>query len=336
MSVLKSLLFTLFATLTPFMATEAAEVKGKQIYAVYWRGCEESCQGFKDYLEKHLPGTELIIRDAARQRERLAEFLAEARAIQPDLILSWGTSVSLALAGRMSELGDDRFNHEIPQIFTIVADPVGAGIVNSLDYSGRPNLTGTLNRVPERVNINAMRTYLPSFKRLGLIYNTNEPNSVLKKEELAELAPSMGIDLVALELALDEEGQPVAKDIPEKIKALKRSDVDFLYLGSSSFLDTHRDLLAASALQQEIPLFSPYERLVRESSALMSVSARYYDVGQLAGELARKILIEKIPPGDIPIQRMKNFAYVVNMETARRLGIFPSVEMLQFIETVND
>ncbi len=236
----------------------------------------------------------------------------------------------------MNDLHDDRFNHEIPQIFTIVADPVAAGIVASLEYSGRHNLTGTLNRVPERVNINAMRTYLPSLKRIGLIYNTNEPNSVLKMKELAELAPAMDVQLVALELELDSEGRPLAADIPVKMARLRDNKVDFVYLGSSSFLDTNRDLLAASALAQGIPLFSPYERLVRESGALLSVSARYYDVGLLAGELAHKILIEGIPAGEIPIARIQNFAYVVNMETARQLGIFPPLEMLQFIEIVND
>ncbi|SIQ24560.1 ABC transporter substrate-binding protein [Marinobacterium stanieri] len=305
------------------------------IYAVYWRGCEESCQGFKDYLAEHLPSVRLTIKNAQRQPQRLPQLLAEAKKLKPDLILSWGTSVTLAFAGRMGERDNKNYNREIPQIFTIVADPVGAGIVESLEYSGRKNLTGTLNQVPEKVNINAMRAYLPTLKRLGLIYNQDEPNSVLKKEELAILAPGMGLELVALPLAQDVEGKPIASDIAPKVAMLKSQGVEFLYLGSSSFLDTHRDTLADAAIANQMPLFSPYERLVRESGALLSVAARYYEVGRLAGELAEEIIIEKRTPGDIPIARVQNFAYVVNMGTAKKLQLYPSVEMLQFVETVN-
>src|SRR3546814_6604657 len=83
-------------------------------------------------------------------------------------------------------------NHEIPEIFMIVADPVGASIVESLEHTGRPNLTGTYNRVPEAVNIETIRAYLPSFKRLGLLYNSAEKNSVLKRDELAALTDELG------------------------------------------------------------------------------------------------------------------------------------------------
>nr|WP_246590170.1 ABC transporter substrate-binding protein [Marinobacterium ramblicola] len=283
-----------------------------------------------------MPSAEIIIRDAERQPERLPGYLEEARSMQPDLLLSWGTTVTLGLAGKLSDLDNPNYNHEIPQIFTIVADPIAAEIIESLDDTGRPNLTGTLNRVPEEVNINAMRTYMPSFQRLGLIYNTNEPNSVLKKEELEALAPQMGFELIALELALDKQGAPIADDIPAKMVQLKTRGADFIYLGSSSFLNAQSALFTSSAVEAGLPVLSPYESQVRESDALMSVSARYYQVGLLAGELTEKILMEGVSPGDLPVARMTEFAYVVNMAVARRLELFPSVEILQFAETVNN
>lgn len=331
------LLITLVLAGTTFETVPAAETgEPKTVYAIYWRGCEESCQGYRDYLAENMPGTQVIIRNADRIAERIPGYLDEARKLKPDLLLSWGTTVTLKTAGRLSDLDDPRFNHDIPQIFTIVADPVGSGIIESLDDTGRANLTGTLNRVPETVNINAMRTYLPSFQRLGLIYNSNEPNSVLKKQELEMLAPQMDIELVAMELALDANGAPLVEDIPVKMAQLKEEGVDFLYLGSSSFLNTQRDLFTSSAVENGIPVLSPYEHMVTESNALMSVSARYYQVGLLAGELTEKILKEGVSPGDLPVAPMKNFAYVVNMDVARRLNLFPSVGILQFAETVKN
>lgn len=314
----------------------ATEAPAKRIYAVYWRGCEESCLGYQDYLAANLPEAELIIRNADRNKERLPGFLAEARSLGVDLILSWGTTVTLGLAGPFSERHDPRYNQDIPQIFTIVADPVGAGIIQSLEHTGRSNLTGTINRVPESVNINAMRTYLPSFRRLGLIYNSNEPNSVLKRDELERLAPQMDIELIALALELDGQGMPKASDIPVKMAQLKQQSADFVYLGSSSFLNAQSALFTSSAVEHGLPVLSPYESLVSEADALMSVSARYYQVGWLAGQLTGQILKEGKVPGALPVARMTEFAYVVNMAVARKLRLFPSVDILRFAETVNN
>ena len=234
-----------------------------------------------------------------------------------------------------AHFGDPRFNTDIPQVFTVVADPVGAGVVESLDETGRSNITGTFNRVPEAVNINTIRSYLPSFRRLGLLYNANEPNSLLKRQEIADLATELNFELVALELPLGDDGKPRTEDIPLKMGELKERGVDFIYLGSSSFLDVNRDVFTGAAVENGIPVLSPYERLVRESHGLLSIAARYYDVGRLAGRQAEKILVEGQVPGDIPVARMTDFAYVINMDVARKLNLFPPVEILQFAETVN-
>jgi putative ABC transport system substrate-binding protein len=315
--------------------TAVAQSAKKTIFAVFWRGCEEVCQGFQAYLaEKHIDA-EMIIRDAARDKAKLPQFLEEARAMKADLILTWGTSATLGIAGGLNDMDKSRFNNEIPHVFTVVADPVGAGIVESLDKTGRRNVTGTFNRVPETVNINTIRSYIPSFKRLGLLYNANERNSQLKHREIAALATELNFELVALELPLGGDGRPRIADIPVKVAALKAADVDFIYLGSSSFLDVHRDAFTRSAVENGIPVLSPYERVVRDSQGLLSIAARFYDVGRLAARQAEKILVGGQTPGDIPVARMTDFAYVVNMAVARKLNLFPPVAVLQFAETVN-
>ena len=116
--------------------------------------------------------------------------------------------------------------------------------------------------------------------------------------------------------------------------ALKAAGVDFLYLGSSSFLRANRDAVSDAAVKNGIPVFSPYEKLVRDSQALISVAARYADVGRLAGQQAEKILVGKVAPGDLPVLRMTDFAVVVNMGIAKKLKRFPPIELLQVAETV--
>lgn len=317
------------------LVTDAsAQSNRKTIFAVYWRGCEELCHGFQDYIDEKAIDAEIVVRDAAQDRTKLPLFLEEARAMKADLILTWGTSVTLGIAGTLDDVEDPRFNNDIPQVFTGVADPVGARVVESLAKTGRKNVTGTYNRVPETVNILTIRSYLPTFKRLGLLYNVNEQNSLLKKIEIADLTSALKFELVALELPLGEDGKPRVEDIPVKVAALKEKGADFIYLGSSSFLDVNRDIFTGAAVEHGIPVLSPYERLVRDSQGLLSIAARYQDVGRLAARQVEKILVEGQVPGDIPVARVTDFAYVINMEVARKLNLFPPVEILQFAETV--
>jgi putative ABC transport system substrate-binding protein len=91
----------------------------------------------------------VVVRDAARNVARLPAFVEEARASGVDLVVTWGTSATLGKAGTLTDADPTQHVTEIPVVFMIVADPIGAGIVESLDRSGRAHLTGTRNRVPE-------------------------------------------------------------------------------------------------------------------------------------------------------------------------------------------
>ena len=304
------------------------------IYMVFWNGCEEACEGFKAYLAEAGIDAELVIRDANRDKEKLPGFVEEARALEADLVTTWGTSVTRGIAGTLSDQRDSRFINDIPLVFMVVADPVGSQIIASYESTGRANVTGTRNRVPEAVNINTIRSYFPAFKRLGLLYNTNENNSVIKMKEIADLAKPMNFELVALELELGADGKPKTESIVARMAELEAAKVDFIYLGSSSFLDINRDIFTQSAVDHGIPVLSPYERLVRDSHALMSIAARYQDVGALAARQAESILIGQKKPGDLPVLSVDQYAYVVNMTTARELNMFPSIEILQIADIV--
>jgi putative ABC transport system substrate-binding protein len=318
----------------PLAHADAQAKKTFTIYMVMWRGCEEACNGFKEYIGKNGIDANLIVRDANRDKSKLPEFVEEARALDADLVVTWGTSVTRGVAGTLSDQGDSRFINDIPLVFMVVADPIGSKIIESYEKTGRHNITGTRNRVPESVNINTIRSYYPAFKRLGILYNTNENNSVVKVEEIAALAKPMNFELVALELELGEDGKPKPESIPVRMAELQAAGVDFIYLGSSSFLDVHSDIFTKSAVDHGMPVLSPYERLVRDSHALMSIAARYQDVGALAGRQVKSILVDGKKPGDLPVLSVDQYAYVVNMTTAKKLNMFPSVEMLQIAEIV--
>ncbi len=306
-----------------------------KVMIVTWSGCEEACAGFQSYFKDKGIDAAFLLRDADGKKEALSRFLAEARADHVDLIVTHGTNVTLGIAGRLPEKDMPRFAPEIPKVFMIVADPVGAELIRSLDEPGRADLTGTYNRVPERVNVETLRAYRPQFRRLGLLFHADERNSLMKRDELASVAGSLGFELDARELPLGPDGRPETSAIASQIAAMKAAGADFVYLGSSTFLREHSKLLAEAAVRVGLPVLSPYESLAREGQALLSVAARYADVGRLAGQQAEKILRNGKKAGSLPVLRMTRFAVVINMQVARRLKMFPPLDLLQIAETVN-
>ena len=326
---------TLAAVLAVALASAAA-AETKRIYGIFYEGCEHVCEGFKAALADSGFDAELVVRDIAMDKSVLPRAVEEARALPADLVLTYGTSVTLGTIGTLANADDPRYLNDIPAVFTMVADPFGSNIAAGFDGSGRPNVAGTFNRVPEAVNIEVIRQYDRSFGKLGLLYNNDEANSVAKRNEIAGIAPSLGIELVALELDPGNPGQPDPATIAERLAELRKHGVRWVYLGSSSFLSRNGAAFTEAAVENGLAVVSPYESMVRDHKALLSIAAREEDVGRLAAEQTLRILRDGVTPGDLPIVRATEFAYVVNMDVARQLNLFPPFAFMQAAEVVND
>ncbi|MCU9850519.1 ABC transporter substrate-binding protein [Defluviimonas sp. WL0024] len=319
-----------------FSSTFEAAAETKTILGVWYEGCEHLCEGLKDAIAESGFDAQVRSVDIAQDKSLLRGVVETARNDHVDLVVTFGTSVTLGIIGTLDEVGDPRFLDDIPVVFTVVADPFGTRIAESFERSGRENVAGTFNRVPEAVNIEIIRQYDPSFKKLGLLYHANERNSVIKKEELETLLPDLGIEFVALELDPGNPGVPDPALIPDRMAEFRELGVRWMYLGSSSFLRFNGDLYTSSAVENGIAIVSPYESLVRENRALLSIAARYYDVGKLAADQALAILRDGAVPGDLPILRASDFAYVVNMDVARDLNRIPPFAFLQIADIVSN
>lgn len=302
------------------------------IVMVTFRGCEEACDGFKDYVEQSDIKAEVVVLDVARDREAIPAMRDEVRAIDPDLLVTWGTSVTRGMIGTVDD-EDPEVVSGIPTVFMIVADPVGANIVNSLEDSGRSYVTGTINRVPEEIQMRVLAEYRP-FDRIGVIYNDDELNSVLKAEEIDRVGKQQGFEVVNRVLRNGADGSPLVEDIAVAVSDLVAGDIDFLYLGSSSFLLAHADLLTRAALDEGVPLATAYEAMVRNSDALIALANAYYNVGQLAGRQAERILVDGAVPGDLDIVGLDRFTVLVNIDTAAELDMYPPMLLLRYAEII--
>ncbi len=303
-----------------------------QIHMVTFRGCEEACTGFRDFfIDRNLP-VEITVTDIARDRSRLPGLVTRLRAERPDLVVTWGTSVSTALIGTLDDgaatpLGD------IPVLFMIVADPVRSGLIENYEASGRPMVTGVRNRVPEEAQLRTLFEYFtPS--AIGVLNDQSEANSLYNIEAIAPLADALGFELISETYTLGPDGAADPAEIPAKIAELAALGAEAIYVGSSSFNLEHAEAFTAAALDQGLPVFSAYEQMVSDADALMSVANSYVNVGKLAATRAQAILFDDVSPGDLPIATLNRYSVIINMRVARELALYPPIQLIGIAEIV--
>jgi putative ABC transport system substrate-binding protein len=314
------------------VAIAQTEASGFRIVMVTFRGCEEACEGFKDYVDQWRTDAEVIVLDVASDSEKIPAMRDEVRSLDPDLLVTWGTSVTRGMIGTVGDT-DPQLISGIPTVFMIVADPVGADIVTSYENPGRFWVTGTRNRVPEATQMRVLSEYRP-FDRIGVLYNDNELNAVLKADEMLRLGQQDSFDVVTRIVATDTEGAPLVTDIAPGVEELAAQNIDFLYIGSSSFLLENSDELTQAAIDAGVPLATAYEAMVKDSHGLIALASPYYNVGQLAGRQAERILVEGETPGDLEVVGLDRFTVLINIDTAAMLGLYPPMLLLRYAEII--
>jgi len=306
-----------------------------RIFMVVWRGCENACQGFQDYFRNNRIPITMTIRNAERDKTRLPDFVNEIKQQKPDLVVTWGTSVTLGILGTYdSKTPENHIGNEIPSVFMIVSQPVDAKVIPDFASSGR-NITGTSYLVPEATQLRAARSYL-NYDKLAVIYNPKEKNSMVNVGRLRDLAKTESFTLIEAPILLDSQGNPRPESIPNRVQLVKDQGADLLYQGPDSFLNVNRDRLTGAALDIGLPVFAAGENPVRTSQALMGVINRYYTVGQLTAHKAKQILVDHVAAESIPIEAPKRFSYMINMKAALKLKLFPPMSLLKFAEVIED
>lgn len=311
---------------------EAADRKPYRITMVVFRGCEQACQGFKDYIADQKIPAELEILDCEMDLKKIPGFIAKVKASKPDLLVTWGTSVSLEMLGTVDKADPAKHVTDIPALFMIASTPVGSGLVKDLASPGR-NVSGTLYIVPVETQLNVARLYMP-FKRVGYILNPTENNSQVVLDELRAAQAKFGFELVERTVPLAAGGKPDAATLPGIVNQLADARVDFLYFAPDTFLLLNRDVITGTAVGRKLPVLATSESVVQEADALFGVVNHYYTVGQLTASKAELILTKKAQARDIPVVAPPGFALIVNMRVASQIQEYPPIRVLKVAEIV--
>ena len=237
------------------------------------------------------------------REERFAEFAAEFARLKVDVIVTSGTPAVMAAKQATSI---------IPIVFATAGDPVRNGLVASLAHPNG-NVTGLATLAADLAGkrLELLREIVPDLRRLAIMANTGNPFSVLELGEVQAAARTLGLDVVTLEIRS-------ARDIMPAFDALKdRSEA--LYVCIDALVSTNQipiNILAAGA---HLPTMHGSREYV-EAGGLMSFGANYPDQFRRAADYVDKIL-RGAKPGNIPVEQPIKFDFVVNLITAKAIGM---------------
>lgn len=316
----------------PGLAAPAGPARPWRIVGVTYRGPTEAERGFAEHFERRGIAVEIVWRDIALDTSRLPAVVDEIRRLRPDLVYTWGTGVTLGIAGRWDRVDPQRHITDIPIVFNLVAAPVGAGVVPALAGSGR-KLTGVSHLASLEAQLDVMAAYRP-LRRLGMLYTASEPNSQAVLEEMRAHARRRGFEVLAHPFEVDAAGRPGSAGVPATIARMRADGADWLYLPPDSYLNTQaRRVVVPAALQAGLPPFASTEPLMA-AGALVGLVGRYVNVGQFAAYKAEQILVQRRPPQQIPVETLSRLALQIRLPVARRLGLLPPLAMFDYAEMI--
>lgn len=314
----------------PLVARAASR---RRILMITYRGQTDVEAGFLDALHAAGADIEIVHRDVQQDMRRLPPILAEIPRIAPDLIYTWGTPITLGVAGTWEHPDPSGLVGDIPVVFALVTAPVRSHIVQSRTKHER-NVTGAVHVVPTETQVRAMAAYR-EFKRVGLLYSTTEQNSQVIAEEIDNICARTHRTAIHRHFHLDASGRPTADGVEQLVAELRAEGAEWFYLVPDTFLGTVYDRVMPASIAHRLPTFGTTELAVSQHSALTGLISRYRSVGRLAAVKALSILQDGVPARDIPIETLKRFALLINLHTARSLGgFYPPIEMLNYADVI--
>ncbi len=240
---------------------------------------------------------------AEGRSERFAEIAAGFVRLKVGVIGTGGTAAVIAAKQATSV---------IPIVFATAGDPVGTGLVASLARPGG-NVTGLSNQSADLAGkrLELLREVVPSLRRLAIMANIGGPIGVLEMREVQAAAGTLGLEVATLEIRR-------AEDIAPAIEALK-GRADALYVVTDPLVNTNRIRINTLALGARLPTMHGSRDYV-EAGGLTSYGPNFPDLFRRAADYVDKIL-RGTKPGDIPVEQPTTFDLVINLKTAKALGL---------------
>ena len=241
---------------------------------------------------------------AEGRSDRSVELIDELLQLKVDVIVTHSTGNVLAAKQATAT---------VPIVFAAAADPVGNHLVASLSRPGG-NVTGLSLQSDELASkrVDLLRQIVPNVGSLGvMVPDVGNENAVLETNEVQAAARALGLGLAIADVRR-------AEDIAPAIESL-RGRAGALYIQTNPFLNTHKVEIAALAQAARLPTIAGF-REFSNAGGLMSYGPDFTDLFRRAGEIVDQIL-RGAKPADIPVEQPTKFDFVINLKTAKLLGL---------------
>ena len=205
----------------------------------------------------------------------------------------------------------------VPVVFAAVTDPVAAQLVRNWEASGS-NVTGVSDELELDRQMELVKRVVPDAKRVGMVYNPGEANSVVVVERLRELLPEMGMTLV-------EAAAPRSVDVGSAARSLV-GKVDVIYTNTDNNVVSAYESLVKVGMDTKTPLVASDTDSVKRG-AIAALGIDYYQHGVQAGELVVRLLKGE-KPGDIAPQKTADLSLYLNRSAAAAQGVTLSQELI--------
>jgi putative ABC transport system substrate-binding protein len=237
--------------------------------------------------------------------EQFPELAAECLRLNVDIIVA-STTPAAQVAKNATRTS--------PIVMLGLGDPVGAGLVDDLARPGR-NVTGNTLIVSELTakRLSLLKEAVPSISRVLVLSYLTDPIAPLQVEALKAVAPSLGVTLQIQDIR-------TADDIPAAFEAGVREHADGLLTTAESIFHVQRALVGALAIRYRLPSISPFASLATDAGGLMAYDLDLSDVQRRAAVYVDRIL-KGTKPADLPVERPTKFEFVINLGTAKALGL---------------
>jgi putative ABC transport system substrate-binding protein len=240
---------------------------------------------------------------AEGRTERFTELAAEFARLKVDLIVAATTPAVIAAKQATSV---------IPIVITTANDPVATGLVASLARPGG-NVTGLSNQMVDTAakRLELLREVVPGLRRLAILANVDNPGAVLDTREAQAAASAVGLEATTFEVRRAEEIAPL-------FEAFK-GPTDALYVVADPLMNTNRIRISTLAVGARLPTMHGVRDHV-EAGGLMSYGSNIVDQYRRAADYVDKIL-RGAKPGELPVEQPTKFDLVINLTTAKALGL---------------
>ncbi|HHW74316.1 MAG TPA: ABC transporter substrate-binding protein [Firmicutes bacterium] len=230
-----------------------------------------------------------------------------------DLIVAIATPSAQAAAGETST---------IPIIFSACTDPVGSGLVDSLDKPGK-NISGTSDAVSAEQIMELAVRITPGIKKIGALYNSSETNSVSVIDDLKAYAARSGLSVIEATVTNSSEVQQAVQSLVSK--------VDAIFSPIDNTVASAMPVVTEVTRKAQIPIYVGADSMVKEGG-LATYGVNYVTLGRETAKMAAAVLGGK-KAGELPVKTITDFEVYLNLETAEAIGVsFPDDVLEEAVE----